>query len=83
MSENNKHNIQYFEAASMRELFDLLQTWQTENQKRLLSLSIEKEGNKFCCIALTNPTEVIIMDGYAHGGANVSHHKLSIRTDIV
>lgn len=30
--------------------------------KRLLSTSIEKDGDKFCCIALSNPTEVSIVN---------------------
>jgi len=37
--------------------------WQNDNQKRLLSLSIQKDGTVFCCIALTNPTEVFIQSG--------------------
>lgn len=72
MSNENKRNLQYFEASSMRELFDLIQLWQLENNKRLLSLSIEKDRDKFCCIALTNPIEVIIMDGSSSGGAKVN-----------
>ncbi len=46
---------------------------------RLLSLSVEKDGDNFCCIALTNPTEVIIMDGYMYGGARVNTGMLWVR----
>jgi phosphoribosylformimino-5-aminoimidazole carboxamide ribonucleotide (ProFAR) isomerase len=58
---DNKKNIQYFEAATMRKLNDLMNTWQEENQKRFLSTSIQKDGDVFCCIALTNPSEVVIV----------------------
>ena len=72
MPADNKHNLQYFEAPSMRELFDQMETWQYEQGKRLLSLNVAKDADEFCCIALTNPTEVIIMDGSNSGGAEVT-----------
>ena len=78
MSDENKHNLLYFEASSMRNLFDLMQAWQKENNKRLLSICVEKDGGKFCCIALTNPTEVIIKDGYDSGGVDVSSNALRV-----
>jgi len=46
--------------------------WQKEKQKRFLSMSINKDGHSFNCIALTNPTEVIILDGSRANGAAVS-----------
>lgn len=70
---NNKQNIYYFEGSSMRVLHDTMDVWQKENKKRFLSMSINKEGNSFNCIALTNPTEVIILDGSQAGGARVSN----------
>ena len=80
MSDKNKHNLQYFESSSMKQLFDLMEIWQVENEKRLLSVSIEKDGDKFCCVALTNPTEVIIMNGASSGGAEVTYstHRLRV-----
>jgi hypothetical protein len=60
MSDENKRNLQFFQARSMRELYDCMQAWQDANQKRLLSISIQEGGGKFCCIALTNPSEVVI-----------------------
>jgi len=51
----------------MRELYDCMHAWQVTNQKRLLSVSIQEDGGKFCCIALTNPMEVAITD---YGGNN-------------
>ena len=53
-------HLLYFESSSMRGLYDCMETWQTTNQKRLLSISIQQDGGSFCCIALTNPTEVVI-----------------------
>lgn len=69
MSEKNKRNMHYFESSSMRELHDCMQNWQNENNKRLLSISIQKDCGTFCCIALTNPSEVVItsLDGYSVG----------------
>ena len=61
MSDDNKKNLQYFEGASMRELYDNLKDWQEKNSKRLLSVSIQKDNDNFCCIALTNPSEVVIV----------------------
>ena len=58
----NKKNLLYFEGSSMKELYQNMEDWQNENQKRLLSLSIEKENDIYCCIGLSNPTEVYIVD---------------------
>lgn len=60
MSDKNKRNIHYFEGSSMRGLHECMQSWQNENNKRLLSISIHKDNDTFCCIALTNPSEVVI-----------------------
>jgi hypothetical protein len=72
MSDDNKHNLIYFEANSMRELYDNMEEWQKTNQKRLLSTNIQKDKRKFCCIALTNPTEVIICNGHGSSQAKVT-----------
>jgi len=60
MSIDNKRNLIFFEASSMRQLYDDMRTWQESERKRLLSISIQQETGMFCCIALTNPTEVVI-----------------------
>ena len=60
MSKNNKINTYFFESHSMKSLFDKIHLWQKDNKIRLLSLSIEKDQDSFCCIALSNPTEVSI-----------------------
>src|SRR5205085_11820726 len=73
MSDDNKRNLLFFESISVRELYDKMNEWQTVNRKRLHSISIQKDGDVFCCIALTNPAEVTIVQGsdtaYVSGGA--------------
>jgi hypothetical protein len=66
MSDENKRNLVYFESASMRGLYDSMDEWQNTHQKRLLSVSIQQDGGNYCCIALTNPMEVILT--YYHTG---------------
>lgn len=72
MSDYNKHNLLYFESNSMRELYESMEEWQQIHNKRLLSASIQPDEGKFCCIALSNPTEVIICDGDSVYQANVT-----------
>jgi hypothetical protein len=60
MSEANKRNLLYFEGDSMHDLYENMVQWQNGSGKGLLSVSIQKDGAKYCCIALTNPTEVAI-----------------------
>ena len=59
----NKRNLIFFEDTSMRGLYNCMEQWQADNQKRLLSTNIQKDGDLFCCIALSNPTEVVICSG--------------------
>jgi len=82
MADKNKHNLIYFEGDTMRELYDIMEDWQKANNKRLLSANIQKDQDKFCCIALSNPTEVIICDGSVSMGARVSMGKLLISTGL-
>jgi hypothetical protein len=67
MSDDNKLNLLYFERPSVRELYGVMDAWQKANRKRFHSVNIQKDGDSFCCIALTNPTEVVITDeqGYS------------------
>lgn len=44
---NNKINTLYFEGVTMKELFEKIQNWQNNEKKRLLSLSIQKDGDYF------------------------------------
>jgi hypothetical protein len=80
--ESNKRNIHYFEASSMRDLYSVIDEWQIESKKRLLSINVERDGDSFCCIALTNPTEVIIMDGYSEDGVSVADNALKVHVRI-
>jgi hypothetical protein len=68
MPETNKHNLVYFEGSTMRGLYTSMEEWQQINNRRLLSISIQSEDGRYCCIALTNPTEVVITsaDGKYH-----------------
>ena len=68
MSNSNKHNLLYFEADSMKGLYETMEVWQQQRGKRLLSTNIQIDSGKFCCIALSNPTEVVICNGSSHGG---------------
>lgn len=77
--DDNKRNIVYFEAATMRELFGQLDVWQAGERKRLQSLSIERDGELFCCIGTTNPSEVVIVDGHGDKQAGVSEFRLWTR----
>jgi hypothetical protein len=40
-----------------------MDSWQQDSGKHLLSASIHKDKGKYCCIALTNPMEVVICSG--------------------
>ena len=73
---NNKENLQYFEATSMKGLFNNMKDWQVKNEKRLLSTNIQQEGDMFTCIALTNPTEVVLC---TERGEPI--HTISVRKD--
>ncbi|MEV6560947.1 hypothetical protein AB0M22_34865 [Nocardia sp. NPDC051756] len=72
MSDINKHNLIYFENPSMRGLYDTMEEWQQTSNRRLLSITVQRDGDNFCCIALTNPTEVVITSEDGHNHANVS-----------
>lgn len=66
MSEDNKHNILFFNSTSMQGLFESMDEWQNKNKKRFLSLNVQQENGEFCCIALTNPSEVYIVGKYGN-----------------
>jgi len=72
MADETKQNVQYFEAESMNALFCLMRDWQDAHEKRFLSLGIGSDGGRFCCIALTNPSEVVITDDYGLAKVRVS-----------
>ena len=68
MSDVNKRNLIYFENPSMRGLYECMDEWQQVKNRRLLSISVQQDSGNYCCIALTNPTEVVITspDGQRH-----------------
>lgn len=76
MIDDNKHNLQYFESSTMQELFDCMDNWQNTYKKRFLSISIQQDKGNFCCIALTNPQEVVILN--SHEGAHVNDGSLQV-----
>ena len=59
--DDNKRNLVYFEAPSMRELYSQMDAWQADKRKRLQSVSVHRDGDLFCCIGMTNPNEVILV----------------------
>ena len=73
-------NLLYFEAPSMKELFAEMDEWQATHRKRLQSVSIQPDGDSFAAIALSNPTEVIIVNGYGNGGVSVGNNSLAVLT---
>lgn len=74
MADSNKLNLHYFEGNSMRGLYDAMDEWQRMTEKRLLSTSIHRDGELFCCIALANPTEVVICSGTSEWQARVTQN---------
>ena len=72
--DSNKRNLVYFENSSMRGLYGCMDEWQEANQRRLLSISIQADQGKYCCIALTNPTEVVITSKDGRNHAIVSNN---------
>jgi hypothetical protein len=82
MEENNKHNLLYFEGSSMRELYEAMDTWQKKHDKRLQSVDIQRDGDMFCCIALSNPTEVVLVSGFGTDQAHVVRSHLLITSNL-
>ena len=80
MSNENKHNIHYFESGTMHGLYEAMDEWQHTHGLRLQSLSVEKDGERYCCIALTNPMEVSIHSDFTHDGAYVNDGRLYVYT---
>lgn len=60
-------NLVYFENATMHGLYNDIEAWQGVHKKQMLSLSIQRERDLYCCIALTGPCEVVIVSGDGSG----------------
>ena len=69
MSDMNKRNLVYFENSSMHGLYKCMEEWQQASNRRLLSISVQQDGSNYCCIALTNPTEVVITKRHSRSSA--------------
>jgi len=80
MSDANRRNLHYFQSRSMKGLYKVMQEWQRMNGKRLLSTSIQQDGGKFCCIALSNPSEEIVCHGKGVDQASVTGGELWVTT---
>jgi hypothetical protein len=65
----------------MMGLYSAIEEWQNQNKQRFLSLSIERDGDDFCCIALTNPSEVVIVRGSGDEQARVVGGRLHVTSD--
>jgi len=71
MADTNKRNLVYFKNLSMDGLYSDMDEWQQANNRRFLSISIQQDGGNYCCIALTNPTEVVITSSSGSRDADV------------
>jgi hypothetical protein len=68
MPDASKHSLQYFESPSMRGLHETMNTWQLDHNRRLSSISIQRDGDNFCAISLAGPIEITVTstDGSKH-----------------
>lgn len=55
MTSENHQNFLYFESVSMKGLHKELENWQATSKKGILSMSIHRDRELFCCIAITSP----------------------------
>ncbi len=83
MSYLDDQDLFYFEADSMKELFETIQRWQQFNNIRFRSTSIERDNGKFCCIALRGraqgePVEVVICNGKGSNQVSVWNGELNV-----
>lgn len=74
MPDADQRTLLYFEGASMRFLYELMDQWQRETGRRLLSVSVQPDGDTFCAIALTSPAEVVITSAKGEKHAIVSEN---------
>ena len=74
--EQHKNNLVYFECSSMKELYDSLKNWQDIKRKSFLSLSIQKDGTNFCCIAVISPKELTQIVDYKEAMAKFQRRAL-------
>ena len=82
MVADNRRNLLYFESSSMNGLYHAMQEWQSEHNKRFLSISTQIDDGKFCCIGLTNPTEVVITNDDGRDFAEVDRGQLRVSAEM-
>jgi hypothetical protein len=68
MPDASKHNLLYFESPSMRGLHESMNTWQLDNNRRISSVSVQRDGGNYCAIAVGGPIEATVTstDGSKH-----------------
>ena len=52
MNQDEIYNLKYFEATTTFELYQEMAQYQQDFKLRFLSVEIQKENDKVCCIAL-------------------------------
>jgi hypothetical protein len=68
MPDEYKTNLHYFAGKSMEELFAGMHIWQRKTGQHFLSISIEKDGDQFCCIALIQEPLFVNISGVGTSG---------------
>lgn len=81
MTDIKKRNLVYFESSSMRGLYTSMDEWQQVNNRRLLSISVKKDGGNYCCIAFAGPAEVVITSADGERYAPVGTTGLGVSPD--
>lgn len=80
----NYQNLFYFRAKTLKKLYKKLDRFQKKNKKRYLQLHIVKDKNiyenkcRYVCFALSNPTEVKIVDDYGNSAQISSMGSLNV-----
>jgi hypothetical protein len=68
MPDASKHNLLYFESPSMRGLHESMNRWQLDNNRRISSVSVQRDEGNYCAIAVSGPIETTVTstDGSKH-----------------
>jgi hypothetical protein len=68
------HDLLYFESPTMRGLHQSMNGWQRDNERHLTSVSVQRDGDLFCAIAVAGPAEVAITSANGKRHAIVSEN---------
>ena len=86
MTNATQRGFQYFESETMKDLYDQMTAWREKNKfEKFDSMTIQQDKKKFCCIAITAPTdpvEVVIRAGNCERYAQVKNGFLMVRQSI-